>query len=209
LIGGAFFLQRLIVFLDYENVRMQARRCFKALASSGRFGHVRPANLGRLVVGRERSLGRAIALHQVRIYRGMPDGRRDPRGRMAFDRQARAWRRDPRVQLIARPLRYPRDPRRARPVEKGIDVCLAIDFVTMALRGEYDVGVLMSSDTDLVPALESVLDLAPEVQPQVAAWAPTNGAARRLRVPGTSLWCHELTAADYAAVADPRNYLHP
>jgi len=206
-IGGAIFLRRIVLFLDYQNAYMQARRCFAHLHAPVTAGQFDPAGLGTLVVGRQLTPSEAV-LHQVRVYRGMPDSRRDPRGYMAVDRQSSAWRADPRVELITRPLRYPRDRPRARPVEKGIDVCLAIDFVAMALRGEYDVAVLMSSDTDLVPALESVLDLAPAAQPQVAAWTPANGAARRLRVPRASLWCHELTQADYAAVADSRNYLH-
>jgi hypothetical protein len=76
----------------------------------------------------------------------------------------------------------------------------------MALRREYDVGVLLSHDTDLVPALEGVLDLSPATRVEVAAWAPTDGRVNRLRVAGRQLWCHYLTAADYAAVADPRSY---
>jgi uncharacterized LabA/DUF88 family protein len=39
--------------------------------------------------------------------------------------------------------------------EKGVDVALGIDFVRLAVRGAHDVGVLMSTDTDLVPALEA------------------------------------------------------
>ena len=34
-----------------------------------------------------------------------------------------------------------------RPREKGIDIALAIDFAMMAVRGEYYVGILMSTDT--------------------------------------------------------------
>ena len=59
--------------------------------------------------------------------------------------------------VVWRPLRYlPR--RTGLPAqEKGIDVALCIDFVAMAidgLDGLYDVGVIMSTDTDLLPALE-------------------------------------------------------
>ena len=60
--------------------------------------------------------------------------------------------------------------------EKGIDVALAIDFVRLAITGAYDVGVMMSTDTDLVPALRFVYDYNPGViYANVAAWGvPTD-----------------------------------
>jgi len=61
--------------------------------------------------------------------------------------------------VTARPLRYPWDDLASKPEEKGIDVQIALDFVMMAVRGEYGVGVLMSGDTDLLPALEEVIRL--------------------------------------------------
>ena len=75
--------------------------------------------------------------------------------------------------VITRDLRYPPDWPRRPAQEKGIDVALAVDFVMMAARGEYDVGILFSSDTDLVPALEAVIALRPDDPPacEVAAWA--------------------------------------
>jgi hypothetical protein len=61
--------------------------------------------------------------------------------------------------VCTRLLNY-RDP--SEPKEKGIDVLLAIDFVMMAMRREYDIGVLCSADTDLVPTLEAVVTLKGE-----------------------------------------------
>ena len=63
--------------------------------------------------------------------------------------------------MIARDLRYPAGWPAQPAQEKGIDVALAVDFVMMAARREFDVGVLFSSDTDLVPALEAVVALRP------------------------------------------------
>ncbi|HSX33919.1 MAG TPA: NYN domain-containing protein [Candidatus Saccharimonadales bacterium] len=37
--------------------------------------------------------------------------------------------------------------------EKGVDVRLAIDIVSMAFEKQYDVAVVVSSDTDLIPAI--------------------------------------------------------
>jgi uncharacterized LabA/DUF88 family protein len=93
-------------------------------------------------------------LEQVRIYRGQPDPSKDPKGYAACSRQVGIWRQSPLVTVTTRTLRYPQgwpNPYQAgeRPQEKGIDVALAIDFVVMAVRDEYDVGILMSTDTDL------------------------------------------------------------
>jgi len=50
-------------------------------------------------------------------------------------------------------------------------VALAVDFVVMVANRACDVGILFSSDTDLVPALEAVLALRPQDPPacEVAA----------------------------------------
>lgn len=42
--------------------------------------------------------------------------------------------------------------------EKGVDVKLAVDLITFAERNFYDVAILLSGDTDLVPAVENVLN---------------------------------------------------
>ncbi len=39
--------------------------------------------------------------------------------------------------------------------EKGVDVRLAIDIVTMAQAKKYDTGIVISSDTDLIPAIQA------------------------------------------------------
>ena len=110
--------------------------------------------------------------------------------------------------MISRDLRYPPDwPRRAAQ-EKGIDVALAVDFVVMVANRACDVGILFSSDTDLVPALEAVLALRPQDPPacQVAAWAAPGMRPRSLAVRGASIRRHLLSEADYRTVADPTDY---
>jgi uncharacterized protein (TIGR00288 family) len=41
-------------------------------------------------------------------------------------------------------------------LEKGVDVQIAVDLVSGAYENHYDRVILMSSDTDLLPALEKV-----------------------------------------------------
>jgi len=93
-----------------------------------------------------------------------------------------------------------------RAEEKGIDVALAVDFVMMAVAREYDVGILMSTDTDLKPALEAVLSLGGSPICEVAAWKERDQPARQLRLTGANLWCHFLYLEDYKLLADGRDY---
>ena len=117
------------------------------------------------------------------VYSGRPDPNRDKRSHAAHMRQSNRWRANG-ATVITQGLRYPptwpTDPAQ----EKGIDVALAIDFVRLAITGAYDIGVMMSTDTDLLPALRFVYDHdLGVIHAAVAAWGiPTD--SRRLRLPG-------------------------
>lgn len=79
----------------------------------------------------------------------------------------------------------------------------------MAVRGEYDVGVIMSTDTDLKAALEAATLLrGAKAYPrcEVAAWSSPEGHSRRLAIDNANLWCHWLDRQDYEQVADPTDY---
>jgi hypothetical protein len=110
------------------------------------------------------------------------------------------------VTVITRPLRYPHAWPREKAQEKGIDVLIAVDLVTLAIDDAYDIAVLVSADTDLIPALEYVARrLTPAKKIEVVAWR-SPGVRGRLSVPGVNVWCHWLDAAKYQAVADPTDY---
>lgn len=201
---------RVVVFLDYQNVYMGAREAFHPYGSRPQDGQVDPYRLGELLVTKARPrFDRALT--EVRVYRGQPDSAKDPRGYAANDRQCRHWETLPKTNVTTRTLRYPRDWPQEREHEKGIDVQLAIDLVAGAVRGEYEVGILMSTDTDLKPALEFVRELQGDPYPrcEVAAWSSPTGYSRRLSISGGQIWCHWLDEADYRSVADPTNYALP
>ena len=42
--------------------------------------------------------------------------------------------------------------------EKGVDVQIAVDMVRGAIKNEYDICYLISSDTDLLPAIQTAKD---------------------------------------------------
>ncbi len=60
--------------------------------------------------------------------------------------------------MLARSLRYPRNWPNERPQEKGIDVQLAVDLVRGYVAQEFDIGIVASTDTDLLPAIEAVIE---------------------------------------------------
>lgn len=200
---------RVILFIDYQNVYRRARDCFHPLHAPHWDGQIDPLALGRLLVDHS-PYDRSLA--QVRVYRGQPDASRDPKGYAANQRQCATWQKRG-VEVVARTLRYPPGwPTQSRPgerpQEKGIDVALAIDFVMLGLRLQYDVGILMSTDTDLKPALEAVAQLTASGGPraEVAAWSGQGQHARRLSISSARLWCHWLDENAYSSLADPTNY---
>lgn len=196
---------KVVVFLDYQNVYMGAREAFHPFGSPSKDGQVDPLKLAELIAAKS-PFDRELV--SVRVYRGQPDSQKDPRGYAANDRQCQYWRRLPKTTAITRTLQYPRGWPKEKAREKGIDVKLAIDIVAMAVQREFDVGVLMSRDTDLKPALEFVRDLkgSPYPRCEVAAWSSSDGHSRRLSIPRGKIWCHWLDESDYRLAADPTNY---
>ena len=97
-------------------------------------------------------------------------------------------------------LRYPHDWPESPAQEKGVDVAIATDLVSLALRDQCDIAVVASADSDLIPAIEEVQNQT-SVKIEVAAW---RGAIhrQRLSVSGPRVWCHWLTREDYEQVRD-------
>lgn len=48
--------------------------------------------------------------------------------------------------------------------EKGVDVKIAVDLLVGAYEDLYDVAILISSDTDLIPAIQKIKHLGKEVE---------------------------------------------
>ena len=193
---------RLVLFIDAQNTYRGARDSFFPHGGPSSNGQFDPVRLGELLAARGGPGGTACVLHDARVYTGRPDPRLDPRTYAAHMKQCARWESDG-ASVIWRLLRYP--PRRTGlpAQEKGIDVALCIDFVTMAIDGLFDVGVIMSTDTDLLPALEFTRNRYAGVRHvAVASWS----GRRRLSLPDGNIWCHWLSRADYAAVADNTNY---
>lgn len=198
----------IVVFIDNQNTYNDARRAFFQRSDPATRGQFDPMRLGRLLVSRQPlgTEGRQRRLKEVRIYRGRPDSTKEPKTYGAHMRQCAAWEANG-VTVVHRPLRYPHDWPASKPEEKGIDVQLASDMVTMATAGELDIAILVSTDTDLRPPLEAfeLLDFDTPRTVEVAAWkSPVFKKA--LRVPDQHVWCHFLDEDDFRSVRDTRDY---
>jgi len=153
--------RRVAVFIDYQNCYGWARRAFCSDADPPSAGHMDPMKLAQLLASK--AAGKAYLVY-VGVYCGLPDASKDPRTNAARKKQMTRWEALG-AKVIARPLRYPpgwRVGAADRPIEKGIDVKLSIDAVMMALRGQYDVAVIASCDTDLSPTVEAIVQLSQE-----------------------------------------------
>lgn len=198
---------RVIVFIDGQNVHQDLRRAFFDPDTISRLGAFDPAALADLILARGPDF-EDWTLKEVRIYVGSPVAEHEPRSAMAHDRQVAAWRAKG-ITVRPRPLLYPRDWPKQKARQKGVDVELAIDVVALALGGEYEVGIVASTDTDLVPAIEAVYRLrGSDATPRICVIG-YEGLPKQLRMKDQhdrNLYCFRLSRTDYEAVQDSTDY---
>lgn len=203
-------LHRVVLFIDYQNAYSGAREAFFQKNDFHSKGQFHPTLLGNNICGRDvtrmpRELG------EVRVYAGLPSSSREPRSYGARMRQISGWEKLG-ITVVPRTLRYPRDWPSTPAQEKGIDVKLAVDLVMLKMQNAYDVGIVFSGDTDLLPALEAVCDLAAADNspfPEVCSWGQPRSGRPRLRVAGKDIRCHWFDRNQYRQVQDTTDYNIP
>jgi hypothetical protein len=184
-------VHRLAVFLDYENALRTGRDVFRPGAAPWTVAPD-PVRLSQRIM-RTRPDDPPVELARVNVYRGRPDPRKERLSASTSDRQKANWERDDRVRVTRRPLTYRQWPDHP-PVEKGIDVKLAVDLIHAAIQGNYDVLIIFSSDTDLVPAVELASETGAHVE--TATWLGAN-------LLPCQKGCHLLSREDWlAAIRD-------
>ena len=193
--------QRVVLFVDAQNMYKGAREAFfDPYLDHFTCGQFNPLAMAELICSRPQPYT-TRTIQEVRVYTGQPSSFQDPKGYAANRKQCRAWEAGG-ITVIARPLKYHKG--KAKPEEKGIDVQLAIDYISLAIDGDYDVGIIASRDTDLKPALDFVLKRhGDRCRVEVMAW---QGGGIRLDADVCSVWCHFLTIDDYNTIDDPTNY---
>lgn len=203
-------MTRVAVFIDYQNLYHGSRQSFDWGHEPPWVGQTSPLRLGSLLCHMGTRMDASRQLVGVKVHRGLPSPDRSPTGNAACQRQVEEWNRHPLVEAVTRPLSY-------RPIEwdqagvavewevreKGIDVLVALAIVMGAMKNEYDVAVLCSRDSDLMPALEATQDLGKRVE--VMSW----GSARPWRINGRQIWCHNLDPQHYDQVSDEVDYTKP
>lgn len=140
------------VFIDWQNVYKAAREAFGLTDEPNERGNFSPFQLARiLAAGNGR--GTTAKLARVEIHRGLPSSSRDPVGFGANRRQATAWKREGGDLVVPRlrPLRYPLPYEAQAPVEKGIDVQLALAVAETILTKTADIAILFTHDTRSTP----------------------------------------------------------
>lgn len=209
-------MTRVRVFIDYQNVYHRARGTFDLEHDAPYVGNVRPVRLGHLVTTMGRSVDSNRKLTGVQVYRGEPTYKSHPKVQAAFQRQVETWRSNNAASGLltvkTRPLRYEptawdhtgRVTQWGSAQEKGIDVMLALDLALGAKANEFDVAVVVSGDTDLIPAIEAAQEAGARVEN--AVWWPEDDSGRPIRLSSRPIWCHRLYRREFESVRDDTDF---
>lgn len=196
---------RVAVFIDWQNAYRAARRAFGLVRMPAEHGNFSPFRLSRLLAAAN-DRGTDARLISVDVFRGVPSPKHDPRGYGANRRQAAAWLAEapgvvsPRVRPLWYPPGYPAEP----PVEKGVDVELAVAAVGKAVQRSCDVAIVFSHDSDLLPVPEAIARLVGPRHVETAAW--TSSTFRQRLNPKAPITHHALNRDVFRLVSTPVNY---
>lgn len=143
-----------IAFVDGQNLFHCAREAF---------GHTYPS-YDPQKLATELCRLKGWKLTQTRFYTGVPPKERDARWHEFWEKKALRMSRA-RVHVVTRPLRYSAELLADGtyvyvPREKGIDVRIAIDVLTLADRRAFDVGLIFSQDQDLAEVVPEIWSFA-------------------------------------------------
>lgn len=200
--------RRVAVFIDYQNCYNAARETFFSDVDPPNLGGVDPVKLAHVMAAQGPGNYELVYLG---VYCGIAERRKDIRTFQARTKQILAWR-AANVNVFARPLRYPFGWTLGGPIkaeEKGVDVKLSIDAVMMAISDRYDLAILASADSDLMPVAEALLELrGSKHKPAVEciAWKGS-GYKQKLGLGGKAKATITLCwITDYASIEDSTDY---
>ena len=222
------------VVVDYQNVHLTAHDVFDRHGGKHE-ALIHPRRFAEVAIRRRNKTQRdghpAALLKEVIAFRGLPHSHYDWEQNRRCSAQARQWRLDG-ATVVLRDLKYsfkltaegtpdmdtcghkvPTGPGR----EKGVDVLVALTCLRRALLPDVDLVILASRDTDLVPVLNTLIDMRRE-DPAVAkvetvSWFNRN-ARREGNLPGGSLrpdrgrrvWNTNLDRRCFEASLDRNDY---
>ncbi len=147
-----------VVFIDGQNLFNAAKRSF-----GYKFPNYDVAVLAEKVV-----TANGWRLAETRFYTGLPDATADPAKHAFWSAKTAAMKRQGLV-AFTRPLRsrtVQTTDAAGQPktetvwVEKGIDVRIAVDIISLAFRRVFDVAVVFSQDQDLSEVAHEIREIA-------------------------------------------------
>ena len=198
-------MTRAVAFFDVQNLYRHAKDAF---------GHTHP-NFDPLKLHTAICHENKWNVDQIRYYTGIPSRERDPIWHGYWTRRLLALSRQ-NIITIQRPLRY-RDQSilmpdgsthiKTTPQEKGIDVRLAVDLVSMAYKNLYDFAVIYSQDQDLAEVVEEVRHVSAlqERDILIASAFPKSGSATAKRGIAGTRWI-TMNQDFYNLCLDPKDY---
>lgn len=159
------------VFIDYENVRRTALGIFYDDGES-HLGVVDPVKLAERIVSMRRN---DSVLRHVHVFRGKPNPTRQPKPAAAFNRLDAMWSKSTKFISHYRDLKYTSHSHTGEEnftaTEKGVDVELAVCLIsTAASENRPEAVILVSNDTDLLPAVQHVYE-GSNTHIEIASWA--------------------------------------
>ena len=197
--------KRTVAFVDGQNLFHGAKAAF---------GHAYPnynvAALAGAICQRQ-----GWSLMQTRFYTGVPDALDNPFWNHFWTAKLLSMSRQG-VHVFSRPLRYRNETVRLASgatqstlvgQEKGIDVRLALDIVSMAWRGEFDVALVFSQDQDLSEVADEIRAIARQRDAwlkMACAYPVSPAAPNRRGINGTD-WL-QIDRTLYDSCLDPRDY---
>ena len=198
-------IKRAISFIDGQNLYRHAKDAF---------GHHHPNYDPRLLADAV-CAERGWVNHGIRFYTGVPSVDRAPTWHGYWTKRLTAMGRSG-IAVTSRPLRYrverirlPDGTVHELPVEreKGIDLRLGLDIVSMARNGEFDVAIVFSQDQDLAEVAREVRDISRSANRwlKVVSAFPHGPAASSGRGIDRTDW-FRMDREFYDACLDPRDY---
>ena len=196
--------KRAIAFFDGQNLFNSAKRAF-----GSNYPDYDPVALAKCVCQAQE-----WQLQQVRFYTGIPDAGRDL-GRHTFwaNKLAAIGRQggytfSRKLRYVSQTVKLADGTEQTAEVaqEKGIDVRLALDVVTLAIDEAYDVALLFTQDQDLSEVVDEIKRLARKQSRwiRLACAYPSGGRNSPRGVNGTD-WI-KIDEPTYQSCIDPNYY---
>ena len=197
--------KRAIAFIDGQNLFYSAKNAF---------GYSYP-NYDVSALAATLCKAQSWKLEQVRFYSGIPDAADNAFWNHFWTAKLAQMGRQ-NVRVFSRPLRYRNQTIRLPDghshtflvgQEKGVDVRLALDIVSLAYKGVYDIALVMSQDQDLSEVADEIREIARQQDRwlKMASAFPASPASQNRRGINGTDWI-KIDRATYDGCLDTRDY---